>query len=481
MSDKVHKHGALAGVELWYGGQRTTNHHSRLPVLAPDSMPTTAAPWQSQKMDAADIRLYRQWHAAAVRRALQAGFDIIYVYAAHTYLLAQFLDPRVNRRSDEYGGVLENRTRLYREVIAETRDILKDMAALATRVEVTDEDETGAEHRADLLRQIAPAIDLFDVTVPDYSREMGPSRFIKEAALEADIEHVRKLTGKPVVSVGRFTSPETMLAQVRRGVLDLVGAARPSIADPFLPNKIREGRFDDIRECIGCNICYANDALGVPIRCTQNPSMGEEWRRGWHPERMRPAKNKDTVLIVGAGPAGLDAALTLGRRGVPVILAEANRELGGRVTRETRLPTLGEWVRVRDWRVHQIAKLDTITVYRESPMTAEDVRDAGAAHAVIATGARWRRNGLGRSSPVTIPSLEDSRTLTPDDIMAGKRPKGPVVVFDDDHYYMASVICMLLASEGLPVTYVTSDGIASSFSTHTVEQARTQAGLIAPA
>jgi dimethylamine/trimethylamine dehydrogenase len=206
--------------------------------------------------------------------------------------------------------------------------------------------------------------------------------------------------------------------------------------------------------------------------------MGEEWRRGWHPERMRPAKKKDTVLIVGAGPAGLDAALTLGRRGVPVILAEANRELGGRVTRETRLPTLGEWVRVRDWRVHQIGKLDTITVYRESPMTAADVRDTGAAHAVIATGATWRRNGLGRSSPVPLPSLDDPRTLTPDDIMAGKRPRGPVVVFDDDHYYMASVICMLLANEGLPVTYVTSDGIASSFSTHTVEQARTQAALI---
>ncbi len=91
---------------------------------------------------------------------------------------------------------------------------------------------------------------------------------------------------KPVVSVGRFTSPDTMLRLVRQGVVDLVGAARPSIADPFLPRKIDEGRDDEIRECIGCNICYSGDQTGTPIGCTQNPTMGEEWRKGWHPEHI---------------------------------------------------------------------------------------------------------------------------------------------------------------------------------------------------
>jgi dimethylamine/trimethylamine dehydrogenase len=474
----IHRHGALAGVELWHGGQRAANHQSRLPGLAPFSMPVSGAPWQSQKMDASDIRNYRAWHAAAVRRALQAGFNVIYVYAAHTYLLGQFLDPRANQRDDAYGGLLENRSRLYREIIAETRDILKDKAALATRVEVVDEDETGKDHRTALLESIAAEVDLFDVTIPDYSREMGASRFIKEGALEADIAHVRATTGKLVVSVGRFTSPETMLSQVRRGVLDLVGAARPSIADPFLPTKIREGRFDDIRECIGCNLCYANDMIGVPLRCTQNPSMGEEWRRGWHPERVAVATHSEPVLIVGAGPAGLDAALTLGRRGVPVLLADANRDLGGRVTAESRLPGLAEWARVRDWRVHQISKLSNVTVFRESAMTADDIRATGSSHVVLATGAKWRRNGYGRTSPVPIPSYDDPRTLTPDDIMAGKRPAGPVLILDEEHYYMAAVIALLLAAEGLPVTYVTPEGTASSWAGHTAEQVRTQVALL---
>ena len=108
----------------------------------------------------------------------------------------------------------------------------------------------------------------------------GPSRFVKEATLEQNVSWVKQVTGKPVVSVGRFTSPDTMTRLIKQGVLDLVGAARPSIADPFLPRKIDEGREDEIRECIGCNICYTGDQQHVPIRCTQNPTMGEEWSRG---------------------------------------------------------------------------------------------------------------------------------------------------------------------------------------------------------
>ena len=479
MADAVHAHGALAGVELWHGGGRSANLLSRAASLGPESILAETGPWQNQRMDRQDIRNLRDWHRAAALRAKAAGFDVVYVYAAHTYLLAQFLDPALNHRTGDYGGTFDARTRLIGELLTDTRDAIGDRAAVAIRIEVTDDDGNGGDARAEFMGRIAPLVDVFDVTIPDYGVEMGPSRFVKEAALETYIAHIRKATAKPVVSVGRFTSPDTMLSQLRRGVLDFIGAARPSIADPFLPAKIRDGRTQDIRECIGCNICYAHDGLGAPIRCTQNPTMGEEWRQGWHPERV-PAfiGQADPVLIIGAGPAGLEAAVTLAKRGVPVVLAEAG-EPGGRVTREARLPGLSEWGRVIDWRLSQISRLPQVTLYPGSPMTPDDVRETGLGHVMVATGSLWRANGRGRSNPGGVASFADPRTLTPDQILDGARPaQGPVVIFDDEGYHIAAGLADLLAGEGHQVTYVTAAGTVAEWTSYTVEQSRLQARLI---
>ncbi len=478
MADAVHAHGALAGTELWYGGMRVANHMSREVALAPSSLPAMEAPWQCARMDLDDIRQFRGWHRAAALRARQAGMDIVYVYAAHSYLLGQFLDREMNARTDEYGGTLLGRARLLGEVLADTRDAIGDTCGIALRIEVDNEDGGGLEERAELLASLAPMVDLFDVTVADYAQEMGGSRFVKEASLEPSIAHVRTVTGKPVVSVGRFTSPETMLGQVRRGIVDLIGAARPSIADPFLPLKIAEGREDDIRECIGCNICYAHNSRSAAIRCTQNPTMGEEWRRGWHPERIAVARERQQVLVVGAGPCGLEAGLMLARRGHEVKIADAGHSPGGRLQWECKLPGLAEWARVRDWRLHQMSKLSNVEIFRESPMTAEDVIDLGTAHVVVATGSHWRKDGRGRSFRSAIPSYADPRTLSPEQVMAGVEARGPAVVFDDDHYYVGAAIAEHLARQGLPVTYVTSEGKVAEWSVFTAEQPRAHARLL---
>lgn len=473
MTDKVHAHGALAGAELWFSGSRSANIATRLVSMDVASRPNGVShPFQSRAMDKEDIRNLRRWHRNAALRAKAAEFDIVYVYATHGYLLSHFLDPEANTRSDEYGGTLENRTRLIRELIAETKDAVGDRCAVAVRfaadAKVGEDGQPILGERQEMFAMMAEMPDLWDINISDYSLEMGASRFVKEGSLEPYMHWVKTQTTKPVVTVGRFTSPDTMARWVKSGLTDLIGAARPSIADPFIPKKIEEGRIEDIRECIGCNVCYSGDSLSVPIRCTQNPTMGEEWRKGWHPDRATPRGSDSLVLVVGAGPAGLEAARALGARGYRVALAEAGRVLGGRVVREAALPGMREYIRVRDWREGQIAKMTNVEVFRESRLMAEDIRDFGADHVVIATGARWRRDIFTgkRFEPIAD---EDTPVFTPDDIMDGQLPEGPVVVYDADGYYMGGVIAERLRSAGLAVTLVTPDHQVSSWADHTGE------------
>jgi dimethylamine/trimethylamine dehydrogenase len=480
MTDAVHKHGALAGVELWYGGFSTANMYSRELSFGVDSMPSTALvgmPIQSQAMTKTDINTFRGWHTAAAKRAVEAGFDIVYVYATHDYLLSNFLSSRFNTRRDEYGGKPLNRVRLLREVIEDTKAAIGHRCAVAVRYSVPALIDTDPDNLFEMLESIADLPDLWDITVTDYSLEMGSSRFVKEAANQAAVKKVKSLTVKPVVSVGRFTSPDIMLTQITTGVQDFIGAARPSIADPFLPQKINQNRLEDIRECIGCNVCYAHDALGSPIRCTQNPSMGEEWRRGWHPQNIPSRHADESVLVIGSGPAGLEASATLGQRGYRVILAEADKTLGGRISSESRLPGLAEWARVRDWRLGQIGKMPNIDVYPDNCLDASAILDLEMQHVIIATGAEWRSDGVGRWRSDAFDGWNQPNVVSVDQILNGFTPGASVVIYDDDHYYIASAIALKLRAEGAAVKLVTPQGRAAAWSYYTEEQDQTLKAL----
>ena len=486
MAEAIQAHGSLAGIELCYNGMNGPNLYTREIPMGPAHLPVatfTADPVQARRMDLEDIRNLRRWHRKAVERSKRAGFDIVYVYAAHALGgLHHFLARRFNDRVDEYGGSLENRVRLIREIIEDTREEAGDDCAVAVRISTDELLGTAGLHKAeaeDVIGMLAELPDLWDVTLAGWENDSVTSRFGEEGEQEPFVDGVKKLTTKPVVGVGRFTSPDKMVAMITKGVLDMIGAARPSIADPFLPNKIEEGRFEDIRECIGCNICVSGDFTQTPIRCTQNPTMGEEWRRGWHPERIRARESEAKVLIVGGGPAGLEAAQALGKRGYAVTLAEAGTELGGRVSLEARLPGLAAWARVRDYRLQQLPKLPNVEVYFDSALTAEDVLAFGFEHVAIATGSHWRADGVARFHTAPIPIAEGMEVLTPDDLMAGRRPAGKrVLLYDDDHYYMGGVLAELLAGEGHEVTLVTPLADVSNWTHNTFEQHRIQARLI---
>ncbi len=483
MVEKVKAHGALAGIEPAHHGTGGSNNYSREIPMGVSARPVDHfEPVQVRAMDKADIREFRKMHVDAALRAKRAGFDIVYVYAGHDMTtLMHFLSRTRNDRADEYGGSLENRVRLLREVITDTKEAIGDTCAVAIRFAVDEmlgeDGRTSAGEGREIVEMLAELPDLWDVNVSGWENDSATSRFSEEGYQTDYISFVKSLTTKPVVGVGRLTSPDLMVSLIRKGVLDLIGAARPSIADPFLPKKVEEGRIEDIRECIGCNICVTADFMRVPMRCTQNPTMGEEWRRGWHPERIPPKSNDDSVLVVGAGPAGLEAARALGQRGYDVTLAEATKDVGGRVAIEARLPGLAAWKRVSDYRNYQIGQMTNVKLFLDSRMSADIVLELEADHVAIATGSRWSDRGVGRTNQVPIPA-DGAKVMTPDDICAGRQPVGEIVIFDDDHYYMAGLIAEKLAADGFSVTYVTTATDVSHFTHNTMEQEFIQGRLM---
>ena len=361
------------------------------------------------------------------------------------------------------------------------RDAVGDTMALTLRVSL---DETigdlgfsNAEVR-DYIEMHKDLPDLWDLAHGEWEDCSGPSRFKEEAAQQDLVRGIRELTDKPVVGVGRFTSPDVMVKQINSGLLDFIGCARPSIADPFLPKKIEEGRSEDIRECIGCNICITGDMTMSLSRCTQNPAFMEEWRKGWHPETMNPKGRSDNVLIVGAGPAGLEAAWALCRRGYKVAVAEATTETGGRVTKESKLPGLSAWGRVADYRQYQLSQRSDVEIYLDSELNTENLLEFGFENICLATGARWRRDGVARQHVVPMNIAPEASVYTPDDLMNGIIPEGKVIVFDDDHYYMGGVLAELLANRGAEVKLLTPSAYVSDWTINTLEQGAIHSGLV---
>jgi dimethylamine/trimethylamine dehydrogenase len=481
MCDDAHEHGAVAGIELAHGGVHATTRESRHPAVGPSQLASDYHPLVVAKaMEKDDIRRIQGDWVWAARQARSAGFDIVYVYGGHSYLPLQFLSSFYNQRTDEYGGSFENRARFWLETIELVREAIGDDCAIAAGRCLEALGPAGVELEEGLafVALADHLVDLWDVNVgsiTEWSKDSGTSRFFPEGYQLEWTGRVREVTAKPIVGVGRLTNPDRMADIIRSGAWDLIGAARPSIADPFLPRKIEEGRYGEIRECIGCNVCTSKAEWGGHLGCTQNATAGEEYRRGWHPERFERAENAERdVLVVGAGPAGMECAIVLGKRGLRrVHLVEAEDEIGGIMRWIPELPGLGEWARVLNWRRIQLEKLRNVELIASTRLVAEEIREYGAELVVIATGARWAGDGVNAVTHEPIAGADPAlpHVLTPEQVMLdGKRPPGErVVVYDGEGYFMGAGIAEQLAREGHRVELVTCLDLIAPFCDETLE------------
>ena len=481
MCDAAHKWDALAGVELWHSGAISSAMDSRAVPRGPTQFMTAWTPNRAgHEADADDIEDLLNDYIEAAKRALDAGFDIVYCYGSHSVLPFQFLSPHYNKRSDKYGGSFENRARFWLELIGRTREAIEGQAALVVRMSVDQligpgGVETGGDGMGFIeLATREGLVDMWDINICDqfeWGEDAGPSRHQKANHQVPFTRDVKKVANVPVLNVGRLTSPDDMVAVINSGQADIIGAARPSIADPFLPNKIEEGRNEDIRECIGCNVCISRWEAGARLICTQNATAMEEYRRSWHPEKFDKPADPGNVLVVGAGPSGLECARVLGERGYDVHLVEAEGDVGGHVRDIVRYPGLAEWGRVVTWRQTQIDKLKNVEIHTGSRLDADGVLGYGADAVVLATGSTWSGEGYNATDMGSIPGVDASQAqyATPEQVMSGKQTGDRVLVLDADGYFTGVAMAEMMADQGKQVTVVTSLGAVAALTEQTLE------------
>ena len=408
-----------------------------------------------KEMEHSDIRELVDAFATAADTIRGVGYDGVEILAAHGYLIHEFLSPMFNKRTDEYGGSFENRARLLREIIAGVRERVGRDWCVGVRMSASDTfpgglDETDAGRLTELLVQDG-LIDFINVSGGGYhdASQMNAPSDVGDAYFADYAGHIRKFAGGlPVFAGDGIRFPEHAEKLLADGKADAVSMARAMIADPEWALKAQEGRAEDITHCIrGNQGCFSRILRGFPAGCTVNPSAGREGRLG--PVNLTLSSRPESWIVVGGGPAGMRAALTLARRGHDVTLLERDPVLGGQVNMILETPGRASFVSV----IRDLARgLNDAGVKIETGVeaTAGLIESRNPDHVIIATGARPAATGFSTFNPLveSIPGVESPHVMSVWDVLKEKKPiSGRVVVLDDDgSRYSAGVVEVLQAS-----------------------------------
>ncbi len=399
----VHNHGTLILAQAWHRGRQTDSVTSRVPVWAPSAIPCSVYREMPKVMEAEDIEQIIHGYRLTARHAVEGDLDGIELGAAsHGYLLNQFLSPATNHRKDEYGGSLENRMRIVMRIIDAAREEVGGDAIVGLRLNSDDgmQGGLGPVEWAEIAKHLAATgkLDYISCSHGTYLNRMMiyPTSPEEHGFQMAATRQVKASINLPVVGVGRITTPDEAEAILRAGDCDFVGMARALIADAFWVRKAEQGHADKIRPCVGANWCMESIFAHAPIACIHNPSVGRE--KQLSEEQVTPAPKPRNIAVVGAGPAGLQAALTASRRGHKVTLIERSSELGGQVAWMGRVQSSRELSDTAGWLIAQLRDTD-VEIYRESEATVDLLTDAGYDVVIVATGAKHLKHGWSPLQP----------------------------------------------------------------------------------
>jgi 2,4-dienoyl-CoA reductase-like NADH-dependent reductase (Old Yellow Enzyme family) len=463
LATRLHALDTKVFAQLWHGGAQATPPGGGA-AWAASALPDPIHGHVSLAMTQGMIDEMVAGFAAAAQRAQQAGLDGVELHGAHTYLICSFLSPMTNQRSDGYGGSIEHRTRFAREALAAVRAACGPEFVIGIRLSASEAIEGGLEpeetSRIRAMLEQEGLIDMVNISLGGYhnfGKMIGAMHEPHGYELPTS-EPVTRPSGVPTIVTGRITTLAEAERVVASGAADMVSMVRALLADPELVNKSLAGRPGDVRPCIGCNEgCVGRRfAIGAAVGqtgCTVNPQAGFEYRGPW----FQPASTPRSVLVVGAGPAGLEAAYAAAQRGHHVSLYEAASEPGGLVRYSRAAPSRNEIGKICDW---LWAQLDRAGVERHlgQRVDAELVRRLAPDAVIVATGSLPRRDGIQRMRPaLRVEGLEPTRTLTPLEVLSGELeiPRR-AVVFDDLGNYEAVGSAELLLDQGSEVVYATS-------------------------